>query len=70
MWHRTAVFALVIVATLPAFSDADAKTRSAADQALYEKAMKDCRSPKRANAAWPQINYSGGWYRCVESKTR
>jgi hypothetical protein len=40
--------------------------RSAKDQALYEKAMADCNGPKWPNGARPFINYSGGWYRCVE----
>ena len=42
--------------------------RSAADQALYERAMRDCRSPKWPDGARPLINYAGGWYRCVEPK--
>lgn len=70
MWHRTLLAALVFTSILAVISTADAKTRSAADQALYEKAIKDCNSPKRANSAWPLINYAGGWYRCVEPNSR
>ncbi len=42
--------------------------RSAADQALYQRAMQDCNSPKWPDGARPHINYAGGWYRCVEPK--
>ncbi|WP_395684759.1 hypothetical protein [Aestuariivirga sp.] len=43
--------------------------RSAADQALYKKAMKDCNGPSYPCGARPLINYSGGWYRCVEPRS-
>lgn len=68
MVARLAVATLTIAAVLAVAGTADAK-RSAKDQALFEKARKDCSSTKRANSAWPYINYKGGWYRCVESKS-
>lgn len=69
MWHRMNLVALVIASTLSASGVAEA-ARSAADQALYEKAVKDCSSPKWTNGATPSINYAGGWYRCVEPRGR
>lgn len=42
--------------------------RSAADQALYEKAVKACSGPRWPDGARPYINYAGGWFRCVEPK--
>ena len=70
MWARVMILALVLAGLGATPDAAEAKQRSAKDQALYEKAVKDCTSPKRANRAWPQINYGRGTYRCVESKTR
>jgi hypothetical protein len=52
-----------LLTTGPSFAD-----RSAADQALYEKAMKDCNGPNWPCGATPHINYAGGWYRCVEPR--
>ena len=43
--------------------------RSAADQALYEKARKECNNfRKYPDGARPIINYKGGWFRCQEPK--
>ena len=70
MWARTMILALALAALGATPDAAEARQRSAKDQALYEKAVKDCSSPRRANSAWPQINYQAGTYRCVESKTR
>ena len=47
-----------------------AKQRSPQDQALYEKAVKDCNGPHYPSGATPYINYAGGWYRCVEPNSR
>lgn len=58
--------ALLIVAA----GTGQAGQRSAADQALYERAMKDCNSPRWPDGARPYINYAGGWYRCVEPKRK
>jgi hypothetical protein len=44
--------------------------RSAADQALYEKAVEACSGPNYPNGARPYINYAGGWFRCVEPRDR
>ena len=70
MLARVMLLALALTALAAIPNGAEARQRSAADQALYEKALKDCSSPKRANRAWPQVNYTRGTYRCVESKTR
>jgi hypothetical protein len=61
---------LATAAILAAASSADAK-RSAADQALYEKARKECNNfRKYPDGARPIINYKGGWFRCQEPKFR
>lgn len=44
--------------------------RSAADQALYEKAVATCNGPQYPSGARPYINYAGGWFRCVEPRNR
>ncbi len=44
--------------------------RSAADQALYEKAVAACNGPNYPSGARPHINYAGGWFRCVEPRDR
>lgn len=45
---------------------AEAK-RSAADEALFQKARKACNDVRRyPNGAIPVINYKGGWFRCRE----
>lgn len=44
--------------------------RSAADQALYEKAVAACNGPNYPSGAHPYINYAGGWFRCVEPRDR
>lgn len=44
--------------------------RSAADQALYEKAVAACNGPQYPSGARPYINYAGGWFRCVEPRDR
>jgi len=62
--YSAIAFALVIAGA----GTVTAGQRSAADQALYERAIRDCRSPKWPDGARPLINYAGGWYRCVEPK--
>lgn len=44
--------------------------RSAADQALYEKAVAACNGPQYPSGAHPYINYAGGWFRCVEPRDK
>jgi hypothetical protein len=61
-----AAMAVAVLTTMP--SMVLAGQRSAADQALYQRAVKDCSSPRWADGARPHINYAGGWYRCVEPK--
>jgi len=65
MTRRTLAAALALTAFLAAGA-AEAGERSPQDQALYEKARKDCSGPQWPNGATPYINYAGGWYRCVE----
>jgi len=66
MHSRIVIAALALAAAITPIDFASAGQRSAQDQALYEKAMADCNSPRWPNGARPFINYSGGWYRCVE----
>ncbi len=61
-----AAMAVAVLMTMP--SMVLAGQRSAADQALYQRAVKDCSGPKWPDGARPHINYAGGWYRCVEPK--
>lgn len=65
MMKPTAILAIALAACL-SVSGADAKQRSAKDQALYEKARKECSGPHYPSGARPYINYAGGWFRCVE----
>jgi hypothetical protein len=70
-WVRGLTLTLLATAALLAAApSADAK-RSAADQALYEKARKECNNfRKYPDGARPIINYKGGWFRCQEPKFR
>ena len=70
MWARVTLVALALAGLGATPDAAESAQKSAKDQALYERALKDCSSPRRANRAWPQVNYARGTYRCVESKTR
>lgn len=59
------LLASLMVLTTPVI----AAQRSAADQALYEKARKECMNFRRyPDGARPIINYKGGWFRCQEPK--
>jgi hypothetical protein len=51
---------------------AQAKTsRSAANQALYARAVKECNSWKYyPNGARIHINYKRGWFRCDDRRRR
>ena len=60
----TAVAAMLLL-MLPA---SPSWSRSAADQALYKKAVAACNGPQYPNGARPHINYGAGWFRCVEPK--
>lgn len=64
MSRHIMLFTLAIAAVLIVHHAAEARVKSAKDQALYEKARKDCNSPKWPNGARIVINYAGGWYRC------
>jgi hypothetical protein len=59
-------FACALV--VPVSSAAQAK-RSATDQRLYEKARKACNGPQYSGGARPDINYAGGWFKCIEPKS-
>lgn len=43
-----------------------AAQRSAADQALWEKALKACNSPQYSSGARPVVNYTKRTFKCVE----
>ena len=62
-----AITAAAMMASLPSGALA---ARSAADQALYQRAKKACSGPQFPNGARPFINYKGGWFRCVEPNYR
>ena len=51
---------------------AEAKSsRSAADQALYERAVRECKSWKYyPDGAQVYINYKNGWFRCENNRDR
>jgi hypothetical protein len=70
MLLRHALILAFAATFLSATGTAEAKKRSPKDQALYEKAFKDCNSPKWPNGANIVINYAGGWYRCEEISGR
>ena len=59
-----AIMAIILLMTQTQF----AWSRSAADQALYEKAVKACNGSEYPNGARPHINYGAGWFRCVPPK--
>lgn len=59
-----AIMAMILLMTQAEF----AWSRSVADQALYEKAVKACNGPEYPNGARPHINYGAGWFRCVPPK--
>jgi hypothetical protein len=70
MLVRFVIVAMAMAAILSATGEAEAKKRSAKDQALYEKARKDCNGPRYPGGARIHINYAGGWYRCEERESR
>jgi hypothetical protein len=62
------IWSLAMSFVLLAAHGVEAK-RSAADQALYERARKECNDfRKYRDGARPIINYKGGWFRCQEPK--
>lgn len=66
------VWFLALFFVLLAAPVAEAK-RSAADQALYDRARKECNNTRiYPSGAIPIINYKGSWFRCHEpcSKSR
>jgi hypothetical protein len=63
--------ALVMITVMFIGSIAEAQSRpprTAAERALYEKAVRACNSPAYSNGATPFINYEKGWFRCVEPR--
>jgi hypothetical protein len=69
MLHRgtlAVITAALIAVLLPASEEVSAKQRSAADKALFDKAVRDCNGPRYPNGARIDINYKKGTYRCVE----
>lgn len=69
MKMRTVVLASLAAAAIATGGAAWAQDQSAANQALRAKAIAACNSPQYPNGARPLINYSGGWFRCVEPNT-
>ena len=66
MHSRIVIAALALAAAITPIDFASAGQRSAQDQALYEKAMADCNSPRWPNGARPFINSHGRGYRSLE----
>jgi hypothetical protein len=46
-----------------------AKTRSAADEALLKRAIKECNGPHYPSGARMVINYEKGTFKCVETNS-
>lgn len=65
MSKRIIILALLLSAPVAFGTSSLAKERTAAEQALYQKALKDCNSPQYVNGARIEINYSKGTYRCI-----
>lgn len=65
---RYTVIALIAALLLSFQTDAFAKKRSAKDQALFEKALKECNGNHYPSGAHPVINYKQGTFRCQEVK--
>jgi hypothetical protein len=63
------LIALIATASLAFQTDAFAKQRSAKDQALFEKAQKECNGNHYPSGARPVINYKQGTFRCQEART-
>ena len=69
---RLFLVALIAAASIGFEVPAFGKERSAADNALFQKALKECNSPKYPNGAHIRMNYAKGTYRCIriESNSR
>jgi hypothetical protein len=65
MIPRLVMLALLLGAPIAFGTPSVAKERTAAEQALYEKALKDCNSPQYVNGARMEIDYAKGTYRCI-----
>lgn len=63
------LIALAAAASLALEGAALAKQRSAKDQALFEKARKECNGNHYPGGAHPVINYKKGTFRCQEAKS-
>jgi hypothetical protein len=72
MGTRFFLVSLIAAASIGLEVPAFGKERSAADKALFQKALKECNSPKYTNGARIQMNYAKGTYRCIriESNNR
>lgn len=66
MTRHVLLIALIAAASLAFQADAFAKQRSAKDQALFEKARKECNGNLYPSGAHPVINYKQGTFRCQE----
>jgi hypothetical protein len=65
MITRLLLLALLLSAPIAFGTLSVAKERTAAEKALFQKAQKDCNSPRYVNGARIEINYSKGTYRCI-----
>jgi ATP-dependent DNA ligase len=62
---------VIALAISPFLAGIAQSSRSAADQALYERAVKECNSWKYyPDGARVHINYKKGWFRCYTRHIR
>jgi hypothetical protein len=69
MKRHVFLIAAIAAASLAFQADAFAQQRSAKDQALRDKARKECSGNHYPSGARPVINYKQGTFRCQEVKT-
>lgn len=68
MKHLSLLLACAI-ALMPLAAPGRAAQRSAADQALLNRAIKACNGPQYPSGARPVVNYGRGTFKCVELGT-
>ena len=61
---KTLLASLLLVQSLT--GSAVAAERSAADQALLQRAIKTCNGPQYPSGARPVVSYDRGTFKCVE----
>jgi hypothetical protein len=61
----------ILAIAVSTFQAGMAQAKSPADQALYERAVRECNSWKYyPNGASIHINYKNGWFRCNDNHDR